>query len=128
AKPVWELQLPGGAMAEEIVRADLTVLVRTHDHRVLAVDLREGSLDAEVAVDGRILAGPVVRDGGGGALEAVLVTRAESADQDVLRAFTAADLTPAWFFQDGGAFAGPPAALGHEVFLPASSGEVLRLR
>jgi tetratricopeptide (TPR) repeat protein len=128
AKPVWELQLPGGAMAEEIVRADRTVLVRTHDHRVLAVDLREGSLDAEVAVDGRILAGPVVRDGGGGALEAVLVTRAESADQDVLRAFTAADLTPAWFFQDGGAFAGPPAALGHEVFLPASSGEVLRLR
>jgi outer membrane protein assembly factor BamB/tetratricopeptide (TPR) repeat protein len=128
AKPVWELPLPGEAVAEQIVRAEGAVLVRTHDHRLLLVDLREGSLRAEVSIDGRIVSGPVVRDGGGGGLEAVVVTRAAGAHHDVLRAFGTSDLEPAWLYQDGGEFAGAPTALGHEVFLPGSSGDVLRLR
>jgi tetratricopeptide (TPR) repeat protein/outer membrane protein assembly factor BamB len=128
AAPVWELQLPNGALAEQIVRAGHSVLVRTHDHRLLAVDLREGSLQAEVGVAGRITAGPLVRSGGGGDLEAVVVTREEGVDHDVLRAFSAAGLEPAWFFQDGGEFAGDPATLGQDLFLPGSSGEVLRFR
>lgn len=128
SRPVWELQLPDGALAEEIVRAGHAVLVRTHDRRIIAVDLREGSIQATVRFEGRILAGPVVRDGGGGELEAVVVTRDEGSDHDVLRAYQAKDLSPAWFFEDGGEFAGAPTAAGHDLFLPGSSGEVVRFR
>jgi serine/threonine-protein kinase len=84
---LWEHRLPASAVADRLVLVQESILVRTNDHRLVSLDLRDGTLAAATQVVGRIVSGPVVGDD-----RVVIVTRGLDAAEDVLRAHRLVDL------------------------------------